>query len=304
MTSIPSKMQLAKAVVHKSAHHGLSKAISSRAPRPQTEEGSATRFNQTFTLTFGDQAENHVGMQKIGQMAEVGFAKEDLERAQAWFESKRCECTLSNLRDLLPPELAAEASDAYILVIKRGASGILEENGGADALFEEQRELPKDTKALMYGRVVNKHARHNLCFSETSQDPAYELGKGRIVGFSEVPLLSRLRDALPSVMGDIASGLAVEGNYYYDLKACGIGYHGDSERKKVIGLRLGDPMLLCFAWFQQSVPISPRLDITLGHGDMYIMSEKTTGRDWKLRTIPTLRHAAGAKKFVQLPVAK
>ncbi len=297
-------MQLAKVAAHKSAHHGLSKNVSSRVARGPTEQGRAATFNQTFTLTFGDQAENHVGMQKIGQLAEVGFTREDLERAQAWFEDKRCECTLSNLRDLLPPESAAEASDAYILVIKRGASGILEEHGGADALYEEQRDLPKDSKALMYGRVVNKHARHNLCFSDTSQEPAYEEGKGRVVAFSEVPLLSRLRDTLPSILGETGSGLAVEGNYYYDLKACGIGYHGDSERKKVIGLRLGAPMLLCFAWFQQSIPISPRLDITLEHGDMYMMAEKTTGRDWKLRTIPTLRHAAGAKKFIQLPVAK
>lgn len=32
----------------------------------------------TFTITFGDQAENHKGMQVIGKMAERGFSPKDL----------------------------------------------------------------------------------------------------------------------------------------------------------------------------------------------------------------------------------
>lgn len=31
---------------------------------------------------------------------------------------------------------------------------------------------------------------------------------------------------------------------------------------------------------------------------MYIMSEKAVGYDWKKRKIPTLRHAAGADKYL------
>lgn len=30
-------------------------------------------YKNTITITFGDQAENHVGMQKIGKMANEGF---------------------------------------------------------------------------------------------------------------------------------------------------------------------------------------------------------------------------------------
>ena len=33
----------------------------------------------------------------------------------------------------------------------------------------------------------------------------------------------------------------------------------------------------------------------LNNGDMYIMSEKTSGFDWRKRSIKTLRHAAGEK---------
>jgi hypothetical protein len=35
-------------------------------------------------------------------------------------------------------------------------------------------------------------------------------------------------------------------------------------------------------------------------GDVYIMSEKTVGTDWKKKTIPTLRHATGCAKFTTL----
>ncbi|SOB74156.1 2OG-Fe(II) oxygenase [Cedratvirus lausannensis] len=48
----------------------------------------------------------------------------------------------------------------------------------------------------------------------------------------------------------------VEGNRYYDVNKCYIGFHGDSERRKVIGLRLGQPLSLYFAWWYQGKRIS------------------------------------------------
>ena len=46
------------------------------------------------------------------------------------------------------------------------------------------------------------------------------------------------------------------------------------------------------------MPIGKRAEIMLEHGDMYVMSEKAVGTDWKNPSIPTLRHAAGSKKFL------
>ncbi|SPN79689.1 2OG-Fe(II) oxygenase, partial [Brazilian cedratvirus IHUMI] len=43
---------------------------------------------------------------------------------------------------------------------------------------------------------------------------------------------------------------------YYDVNKCYIGFHGDSERRKVIGLRLGETMPLYFAWWYQGRRIS------------------------------------------------
>ena len=101
-------------------------------------------------------------------------------------------------------------------------------------------------------------------------------------------------------MGDKAKELACEGNYYYDVSKCGIGFHGDGERKRVVGLRLGASIPLHYQWFQKSVPIGQRYIVELEHGDLYIMSEKAVGTDWLFRSKLTLRHAAGSKTYTTI----
>ena len=91
----------------------------------------------------------------------------------------------------------------------------------------------------------------------------------------------------------------VEGNHYYDLNKTGIGFHGDTERVVVICLTIGGggnyPMR--WSWFVNGKPSGDPIDIMLNDGDLYIMSEKAVGADWKKRIIYTLRHAAGAEKY-------
>lgn len=268
---------------------------------------------QTFTITFGDQAENHVGMQKIGQQADTGFTLDDLEKAKIWFESKGIECSLVNLKSSLLDEATpdVEIPDAYLLIAHAGLNCLLGPDHNTTDFFKEQEALPKDTKAFMcavachrgeskipYGRVVNKHARHNLCFGSHDQEPDYEKGQGRIIAFHHTPLLEHLRQSFPEILGVKGKDLVAEGNYYYDIKKCGIGYHGDTERYKVIGIRVGASLPLRYLWYYKGVPIGPYIEFILDDGDIYIMSEKTTGRDWKKRNIMTLRHAAGADKFI------
>ena len=258
-------------------------------------------FKKTFSLTFGDVAENHRGMQKIGNLSDSGFNIEDLNNIKKNFEEKGCKCQLINIHMLLDDEEIKSGNEAYLLVIKNAVNKILEDENGKNKLFEEQDILEKDTKALMYGRVVNKHARHNLCFSEEHQEPNYEEGKGRVYAFNEVPLLNNIRDKLEEYIGEKGKKLQAEGNYYYDIKKCGIGFHGDTERKKVVAIRLGATIPLCYTWYHDNEQISGVLRIlNIEHGDMYIMSEKATGYDWRCKTKYTLRHAAGSDKYTKL----
>jgi len=247
----------------------------------------------TGTITLCEQGENHVGMQKMGQMAPDGFNLMDLARAQTWFLNRGVTSDIYDLKRLLPLELRPVAEDAYLLYIPRGANSIVDMN----AFKAEQDALPKDTHAFMYGRVVNKMARHNLCFDTIAQEPDYQNKKGRIVAFDQVPLLNTLRNTLPQIIGPKANNLVAEGNYYYDITKCGIGFHGDAERRRVIAVRFGESMPLDYQWFYQSKPVGDRCSLQLHNGDMYIMSEKAVGTDWKLRNTLTLRHAAGAAKY-------
>jgi hypothetical protein len=83
--------------------------------------------------------------------------------------------------------------------------------------------------------------------------------------------------------------------YYEGKQKTGIGYHGDTERRKVIGIRLGGkPMNIHYQWYHRSRPCSVNISTILQPGDIYCMSEKTVGTDWKSSSIVTLRHAAGA----------
>lgn len=83
-------------------------------------------------------------------------------------------------------------------------------------------------------------------------------------------------------------------------KGSGIGYHGDGERKIVIGLSLGKSTTLRYNWRLPNSSAHPFPDINLvvNNGDMYIMSEKATGFDWKKRSKVRVVHAAGHKSYI------
>ncbi len=259
-------------------------------------------YSETSTITFGDVAENHARMQQVGKLAEKGFSYEEIIRADDWFKSRGCYTEIIELNNYLPDEARnVDSNKAYVLVIKNAVNSILERVDGADVLMDEQKKLEKDTKAFMYGRVVNKHARHNLCFGEKDQEPDYEKGMGRIYAFDKLPHLKMIREKLYDILGESANGLQAEGNYYYDVSKCGIGFHGDSERRKVVAVRLGATIPLHYVWYKNSEPVSEQIKIlNLEHGDMYIMSDKAVGNDWKKKTIYTLRHAAGCEKFTKI----
>lgn len=239
---------------------------------------------ETITLTFGDCGENHVGMEKIGKVAEKGFSLADLKKARKVFKKLGLRSSIE--------DISFEGNEAYILIVHDAVDFL----AGGD-IFEEQKALKWDSKAFMYGRVVNKHARHNLCYDEKSQEPNYERKKGRIVAWDDIPCTKGLKENLEDIFSVKLIG---EGNRYYDVRKCGIGYHGDTERRIVIGCRLGATMNLRYQWFTQNEPVGDTMEFIFEHGDIYAMSEKAVGFDWKKRSIYTLRHSAGAEKFTKI----
>lgn len=248
---------------------------------------------ETITLTFGNRGENHAGMQVIGHKLDSGLTTEDLNAAYTFFTGRGGECLMYELRDLLPEARRTSAPSARLLVVKRGADVLLGP-GSADALLAEQSGLTRDKQAYMRGRVVNKHARHNLCFADFSQTADFAQKKGTVVNFTQVPWLARLRAILPETSpSSKLRELICEANYYYDVRKTYIGWHGDAEREVVVALRLGADFPLYYRWYEQHKTLGDVFCTTLSHGDLYMMSDKAVGHDWKCSSFPTLRHAAG-----------
>lgn len=256
----------------------------------------------TITLTFGDRAESHAGMQCLGALAKSGFTEADLRAAKSRFEACGCSCELVALHNACTDR---PVPSAFVLVARNGVAAVLKGNDVTLAdVAAEQRALTPDTKAWMRGRVVHKRARHNLCFGDVAQDACFEQRRGTVVAFDAVPALCTLRRSLKTMLGAKAAALLCEGNYYYDVNKCYIGFHGDSERRRVVGVRLGASFPLHYQWYEKRQAIGQPVKIVLNHGDLYVMSTKAVGTDWRRSIVPTLRHAAGFDANVVRPCGK
>lgn len=254
-------------------------------------------FNgETYTITYCERAENHAGMEIIGTEAQHGFSIQELHTTRDHFASYGVQCDYISLGHPMGEEAA-------ILVIRNGVNILMGDDKAADMVFEEHKALEKmwDRKAFMKGEVLNKHARYNLCFADFFQDHEYDKGKGTILKFGDgrIPNTTEIRRRLPWIFGNGAKDLLAEGNYYYDVGKTYIGFHGDTERRKVIGARFGESMPLWYQWFHRSRPVGPMVTTMLNHGDMYIMSNRAVGHDWKFSSLYTLRHAAGFEEVLR-----
>lgn len=278
-------------------------------------------FLGTITLTFGDVAESHVGMQKIGEMSKNGFNLKDITLASNYFKKKGYETIIIKLNNYLPEDVKDkdeqkylkearenEEHQAYVLIVRNGIECLINK-GNKDDLTIEMLLYNWDSK--MYNErkneVQNKNARHNLNFDLKSQNSDFKQGKGTTIAWKDVPIVNNIRKNLIKVFGKNAENLKCEGNKYYDPKNTGIGYHGDTERRKVIGVRLGKKMNLHYMWYFNDKPRGFNISFQLNPGDIYCMTEKTVGTDWRpnknkgwLKKRYTLRHAAGSSEYTTL----
>lgn len=74
-----------------------------------------------ITITFGDRAENHKGMQIVGTQAERGFTIQELQDASTKFEKSGYKTEIIDLNRFTE----IEAPSAKVLVVKRGVDCLL-----------------------------------------------------------------------------------------------------------------------------------------------------------------------------------
>lgn len=228
-------------------------------------------------------SENGPGMEQLGHFHEKGFSILELEEIGKKFEEMN-----GKIEKL---EIDVNGEKAMILVLRNGVDVLMGENK-KNEMFDELRELKWDKQKYMRGRVVNSRARYNLCFSNEYRDSDYENKKGTIISYGAIPLCYEWKKKIEKLVSN--SDLEMEGNYYFDIKKCYIGFHGDGERKKVIGGNFSNcDRQIVWRKYKNSKIISEDYKIILKNGDIYIMSELASGFNWKKRKIETLRHAAG-----------
>ena len=243
-------------------------------------------MSEVITITFGDCAENHTGMEQLGERRKNGFSYDDLLNFQSKFNEYETKIfDLTTLTD-------KKVDDAYLLVVK---------NFIDNELHQELKSHHWDKKYFDVRRqkVLNKHARANVCYGDNFQEADYENKKGTIISWDMVPNLKKIKDQLEEMVN---FKIQAEGNYYTDggAKKTGIGYHGDTERRIVIAIRTGNiTMPLHYQWYHMSRRVGENFQVDIEPGDLYIMSEKAVGTDWKKRSKYTLRHATGAKKYTK-----
>lgn len=254
-----------------------------------------------YALTMGEQSEIHVGCPIIGNgLANAGFTVGELVEIADKFKGSAHLCILSDALD----EKDRECNEAGLLVIKNGLNLIMQDNDYADRMLVEQNATKYDTQYFdrRRQRALNKRARHNAVFGPEHIDHSEDYKQSTVISYKEVPLLSRYRDTMPQLFGIKAQNLNTEGNFYFENKS-GIGFHGDSERKIVICCSLGTPTTLRFCWRaprSKEKAYKPPFDFHIEHGDIYIMSEKATGFDWRCTSKFRLVHGAGADKYIKV----
>lgn len=216
------------------------------------------------------------------------------------------ESELVMVSDALPEDLR-QPNEAAVLVFRGGAELL---GVDSDALLAEQRGVAYDQKywdaRKSPARVANgaegafnKRARHNIVFGAAGQPHSADYRDPTVQAFAGVPLLAEIRDRLPEVLGPKAAGLNAEGNHYF-APGSGIGFHGDRERRVVVCLSLGGASTLRYHWRLpgSSAHALPPTDVRVGHGDIYVMSEKAAGFDWLHSSHVRVVHAAGAGKYI------
>jgi len=247
---------------------------------------------ESFTVLICDcaksQSKSAVG---TGAMAPTGytptFLRERATAINALAGGVRAEIVEFNSHCSVPG-----SEDACALVIRGTARAT------ADASLKHvAKEISYDRFAFLQGSVKNAHSRHLVFVGQEARRADASTGVHTVLPWSEVPALSTAKDTvLNEYLGDPAHVDSACLLHYQDINKCGIGWHGDGERRRTILYRVGKNSArrpIHLQWYQQGMPVSEPMSIILGHGDFFIPSAKAVGTDWKLRKVPTLRHATG-----------
>lgn len=246
----------------------------------------------TWVISFSEAVTDHCDKFIYGTTACEGFTREDLDKAAEISQSLGYTTELFDLTTYLPMHTDRTAC---VLVIRDGVKMF----GNYQQLTSELESTiyALDRKTRVRGRVVDRVGSWTASVTEETIRPCVWRGIGTSLSFNDLPCLSTVRQLLPSLLGDKAKDFYANIDYYYDIFSCGIGYHGESEHKKVVTLRLGENVPVHFQWWCNGKLVGEDIPLDIHGNDIYIMDETAVGPDWYRSDIPTLKHAAGCTRY-------
>ena len=246
-------------------------------------------------------------MQKVGKEREA-LTKEDLEKIGRFFQEKGCTVKALRLHKMVGEKLKnpdGTSLKAYVIHVR---NAVLAFGVDADELKAEYESVTPDTTFLntRRGVVQNKNARYNFNIgdNEHRQCPDIAKGKGTVVSFEDLSLLAQVRAGLTQIGEEKGipkiMDLLAEANIYHSHNS-GIGYHGDSERKIVVGANMGEKRTIEFCAFRNALPVGNTVVLKLRLGDMYFMCVNACGHNWSKGgyKLDHFRHRAGYPQWLQ-----
>lgn len=251
------------------------------------------------TVTFCECAESDRSLEPLGEKAVEGFTVEELGVAGDLFAQDGIDTELVRLDGPFPP---GEFPPAAVLVVRGGVELLC--GVAQDAVMEQLAGLRYDKHMWHYGKVSNKRARHCNVLADFDQEPDYAAKRSTVVDFKHIPPLQRMRERLPKYLGPKAERMLAEVNKYPASAAGevkgGIGFHGDAERRLVVAARFGASAFpLEYRWYRRNRVVGEPIALKVAPGDVYVMSDKAVGSDWKMSSRLTLRHAAGHASYLK-----
>lgn len=154
-------------------------------------------------------------------------------------------------------------------------------------LYQTLLAIDWDKKILLRNKVVNRVGKYAISIDDTGKEPNYEENKYRVIAYDDVEEVRDLKDNLSKIFKQ--DRLSCKGEYNYNHEKLKLKYQG-AKVNNMMCIHLGDPIQMSFKWYFANKPASDSMEFTLNHGDLYIMSEKATGHDYKLKKNPILKH--------------
>jgi len=155
-------------------------------------------------------------MEKIGTgLAETGFTINKFVEVQNKVHLlikeheniSGVKCDFSRLEGVLSWDDTIDADPATVLIIRNDVNLLLacrKSNKTANDIFAELNSFEWDAKYWdrRRSKVLNKRARHNVCFGNVAQKADFENKKGTIISYKDIPSMALWKTQLELLLDE------------------------------------------------------------------------------------------------------